>query len=385
MKIGFITDKIFPFYIGGYETRFWELARRLAGDNEVHVFTSCPKNGVIEGVHFHKVAPYISYVDEFGYRLFLKDFFYMVLLHKKLLCKMDVIDCNTIPFFHLPFVKLLSKMNGEKMVATVHEALFSGLSHYFGKYTETKGFIAKAFFMSLFPYILLDRVLKLPDEVVAVSRITQRVLTDQFGLSNVSLCSNGVNLPECSIPSMNERENSLVYIGRLSPEKRVADLISAMEIVIKDHSMIKCHIIGRGPESENLRRFVVEKGLSDSVFLHGYVSDSVKNEFLKSSRAFILPSEREGFSIAALEAMSYGLPVVAASPKHYEFSGVFEFLRPGNNGLHYPVGNVMELASNVSSLLYDVNLQKQLSKNAVTTARKYSWDNIIVSYKKILG
>jgi len=385
MKIGFITDKIYPFYIGGYETRFWELARRLAGDNEVHVFTSCPKNDVIEGVHFHKVAPYISYVDEFGYRLFLKDFFYMVLLYKKLLSKMDVIDCNTIPFFHLPFVKLLSKMNGEKMIATVHEALFSGLSHYFGKYTENKGFIAKAFFMSLFPYILLDRVLKLPDEVVAVSRITQHVLTNQFGLSNVSLCSNGVTLPERSVPSMNDRDNSLVYIGRLAPEKRVADLIYAIDIVIKDHPSVNCHIVGRGPESEKLRRLVKDKGLSDSIFFHGYVSDSVKNEFLKFSRAFILPSEREGFSIAALEAMSYGLPVVAASPKHYEFSGVFEYLRPGYNGLHYPVGNAMELASNVSLLLDDVNLQKQLSNNAGMTARKYSWDNIIVSYKKILG
>lgn len=385
MKIGFITDKIYPFYIGGYETRFWELARRLAVDNEVHVFTSCPKNDVIEGVHFHKVAPYISYVDEFGYRLFLKDFFYMVLLYKKLLNKMDVIDVNTIPFFHLPFVKLLSKMNGERMVATVHEALFSGLSHYFGKYTETKGFIAKAFFMSLFPYIVLDRVLKLPDEVVAVSRITQSVLQNQFGLSNVSLCTNGVTLPESSVPSMNDRDNSLVYIGRLAPEKRVADLISAIEIVIKDHSRISCHIIGRGPESEKLNRLVVEKGLSDSIFFHGYVSDAVKNEFLKTSRAFVLPSEREGFSIAALEAMSYGLPVIAASPKHYEFSGVFEFLRPGFNGLHYPVGNAMELASNVSLLLGDVKLQKQLSRNTVLTAKKYSWDNIIVSYKKILG
>lgn len=385
MKIGFITDKIYPFYVGGYETRFWELARRLAGDNEVHVFTSCPKNDVIEGVHFHKVAPYIAYVDEFGYRLFLKDFLYMVLLYKKLLRKMDVIDVNTIPFFHLPFVKLLSMMNGEKMVATVHEALFSGLSHYFGKYTETKGFIAKAFFMSLFPYILLDRVLKLPDEVVAVSRITQRVLTNQFGLSNVSLCSNGVTLPESSVPSMNDRDNSLVYIGRLAPEKRVADLIYAIDIVIKDHPSVNCHIVGRGPESEKLRRLVKDKGLSDSIFFHGYVSDSVKNEYLKSSRAFILPSEREGFSIAALEAMSYGLPVVAASPKHYEFSGVFEYLRPGYNGLHYPVGNEMELASNVSLLLDDVNLQKQLSNNAGMTARKYSWDNIIVSYKKILG
>jgi len=385
MKIGFITDKIYPFYIGGYETRFWELARRLANDNEVHVFTSCPKNDVIEGVHFHKVVPYVSYVDEFGYRLFLKDFFYMVLLYKKLLNKMDVIDVNTIPFFHLPFVKLLSKMNGERMVATVHEALFSGLSHYFGKYTETKGFIAKAFFMSLFPYILLDRVLKLPDEVVAVSRITQSVLQNQFGLSNVSLCTNGVTLPESSVPSMNDRDNSLVYIGRLAPEKRIVDLISAIEIVIKDNPRLNCHIIGRGPESEKLSQLVVEKGLSDSIFFHGYVSDAVKNEFLKTSRAFVLPSEREGFSIAALEAMSYGLPVIAASPKHYEFSGVFEFLRPGFNGLHYPVGNAMELASNVSLLLDDVKLQKQLSRNTVLTAKKYSWDNIIVSYKKILG
>ena len=84
MKIGFITDKIYPYYIGGYETRYWELAKRLAEDHELHVFTSCPKNTVIKNIHFHKMAPYFNYVNDNGYRLLGNNLLYSFLLYKKL-------------------------------------------------------------------------------------------------------------------------------------------------------------------------------------------------------------------------------------------------------------------------------------------------------------
>ena len=96
MIIGFITDKIYPYYVGGYETRYWELARRLATEHEVHVYTSCPKDTEIQNIIIHKIAPRMNYVDDRGFRIYSKNLQYTMLLAKKTILKMDIIDCNTI-------------------------------------------------------------------------------------------------------------------------------------------------------------------------------------------------------------------------------------------------------------------------------------------------
>ena len=72
---------------------------------------------------------------------------------------------------------------------------------------------------------------------------------------------------------------------------------------------IKYIIVGKGPESENLKRLVIKYSLTDQVKIIGFKRD-VK-ELLLASDCFAFPSKREGLGLAAIEAMALGLPVIS--------------------------------------------------------------------------
>ncbi len=95
-------------------------------------------------------------------------------------------------------------------------------------------------------------------------------------------------------------------------------MIDAVAILKEDHPGIQCLIIGGGPERSDLENKVKEQGLSGSVTFTGFFNDSREViARMKSSRVFVLPSTREGFGIAALEALATGLPIVTVDhPKN---------------------------------------------------------------------
>ena len=298
---------------------------------------------------------------------------------------MDFIDCNTIPFIHLPVVKLLSKLNKEKFVATVHEALLTSLKEYFTFYSEGRNNVVKNLYLSNLPYIYLRKSLQLPDRILAVSKITKKVLEKKFDVSNVIFSPNGINIEPGRKIRSEDADDYVTFLGRLSPEKHVDELIGAVDYLKHNgHPKVKCRILGIGPESDRLKEITIERGIQEAVTFHGYVPERDKHKLLKTSKLFVLPSRREGFCIAALEAMSHGLPVVAASPTHFECSGVFEYMRDGVNGLTYESGNTVHLAKRISFLLDDEGLRKKMSANAKQTSEHYSWDKIVKNYQQIV-
>ena len=386
LRIAFITDKMSPFYVGGYETRYWELAKCLASEYEVHVFTSCPADTVIDGVHFHKVAPHISYVDRYGYRIISKDIFYSLLLFKDLIRKMDFIDCNATPFIHIPVAKILSKTWSGKLAVTVHEAFSGSLKDYFDQSTGWKHGSVKWITKSFLPYRFIRMSLQLPDDVFAVSSITQRALEADLGLDNVHLVPNGIDLGRIPDNADSERAGNIItYLGRLSPEKNLSELLFAVEYMKNNgFPYFECRIIGMGAEYEMLKQLCRERDIEDRVHFYGHVNEKTKYELLGESDVFVLPSSREGFSIASLEAMGCYLPVVAARSSHPESLGVFGHLTEGYNGLGYPVGDYKELAVQIGSLLSDDERRTRMGLNARETAESFSWNQIISLYKKVI-
>ncbi len=386
MKLGFITDKIYPFYVGGYETRFWELARRLSGKFEVHVFTSCPENTVIHGIHFHRIVPHIKYVDEFGFRLMDNDFFYSLMLFRKLFARMDFIDCNATPFIYIPVAKILSKISRAKLAVTVHEVFLGSLADVFNERMGRNGSYVQRVMLSSLPYRFIKWSLKLADHVIAVSEVTRSALVKGFGLPNSHVVPNGVSIKNMvNIEPSFKKGNVITFLGRLSPEKNVEDLLKAVGLVKRNgFPDVFCSIIGDGPSLDSLRKLVYQEDISENVCFHGFVPDPIKHELLSSSDLFILPSKREGFSIASLEAMGSCLPVIAAKPSHCESSGVFEFLKEGYNGLSYPLSDYKELASRISTLFEKNKLRVEMGANAYSTAKSYSWDKSVEKYMQLI-
>jgi glycosyltransferase involved in cell wall biosynthesis len=103
------------------------------------------------------------------------------------------------------------------------------------------------------------------------------------------------------------------------------------------------HALDVGSEA---RRFVEAHGLEDRVRFAGPTDDPVP--YLSAADVFVLPSHYEAFGLAALEAMSCGVPVVAS-----DVGGLRDFVRPGQTGVLVPPHDAASLAGALDSLLMD--------------------------------
>ena len=105
---------------------------------------------------------------------------------------------------------------------------------------------------------------------------------------------------------------------------------------------------------------------------------------MSRSKLFVLPSEREGFSIATLEAQACGVPAIVARPTCNEVFGTSDFVKEGYNGEYYAVGNVVELSEVIHELLTNTGKIELYSNNAKSTAEHYDWDFIARDFEKSL-
>jgi len=387
LKIGIVVDRVMPHYIGGYERRYWELARRLVQNNEVHIYTSCDKSEIIEGIHFHKIAPKLPYFNNKGYRLLNQDFYFTV-KYLQQFEKLDVIDCNATPFFHIPIISLFMKLKRTKLTITVHEVLQKTVNMYL-QYRYSNSFKEK-----LIPLIsgLGSQVVKLslkvprPDLIIAVSETTENMLK-KIGLEGSTIMiPNGVRNSFFKENKNKNRNNDVVFVGRLSPEKRIGDLLKSLSYFRDlNKSTPSTQIIGNGPDMSNLVKQSKNLDLTKSVDFRGYLGEKEMENTLKDSKVFVLPSAREGFSIATAEAMACQLPIVMAVPAiPEEVGGGLGLVTNGVNGFNYPAGNIAELTDRLTRLLNNEIMRIILGKRSFQKAKNYNWDVIAKSYEKKL-
>jgi len=387
LKIGIVVDRVMPHYMGGYERRYWELARRLAKNNEVHIFTSCEKSEIIENIYFHKILPKIPYFNDKGYRIMNQDF-YFTLKYLSKFQKLDVIDCNATPFFHIPIMNLFMKLKRTKFAITVHEVPQKTVNTYL-QYRYNNSIKYK-----IIPLIsglgsqLVKTSLKYPkpDLVIAVSETTETMLHN-IGLGkSTQMIPNGVNPSFLTIHNKNNRNNDVVFVGRLTPEKRVGDLLESFSHYRTMFNKIpSAEIIGNGPSMQNLKLQTKKLDLNSKVNFQGIVSEKQMHNTLLDSKVFVLPSAREGFSIATLEAMACHLPIIMATPSiPDEVGGGMHLVDNGLNGFNYSVGNTKELADKLTKILHNKNMRINQGNTSFQRAQQYNWDNISKTYEKAL-
>lgn len=126
----------------------------------------------------------------------------------------------------------------------------------------------------------------------------------------VSVIPNGVDLNEFGYSNL-KKENIIVSVGRLTAQKRFDRLVEAVSYIAKflRKNNYKIHIYGDGELRGDILNLIKLKKVDDLVELKGISSDIPS--VLQKAKIFVLPSEFEGFSIATVEALCCGLPVVA--------------------------------------------------------------------------
>ncbi len=208
------------------------------------------------------------------------------------------------------------------------------------------------------PDNLLDRFLVLfSSRIIAVSRAVKRRFA-WLKKDIVETIYNGVDTRKFS-PGLaqddlikkfqiDSQDILIGAVGRLSPEKGLEYLFSAVRELVNLYPRIKVLIVGDGDKKYrlSLQEKVKDLELSSHIIIAGFYEDVP--QILRCLDIFTLPSLWEGFNRSLLEAMACGLPVVATA-----VDGNVEIVQDGVNGLLVPPSNPGALASAIAELLKD--------------------------------
>lgn len=205
------------------------------------------------------------------------------------------------------------------------------------------------------------------NHVIAVSsEVRESLLSYDASLSpKVSVLLNGVSIPVKSHAST-EPALQLLTVGRCVEQKWHMGLLQALKLLVdKGVGSFTFHLIGDGVLKKELEAYVREAGLESFVRFHGHLPPPEVVPFFRSADIFLLSSLWEGCPNVLLEAMSYGIPSVAA-----HVGGVPDLLTHDETGLLVAPKDVHALAEALERLMKDVSLRERLGHAARSRAER---------------
>ena len=173
-----------------------------------------------------------------------------------------------------------------------------------------------------------------------------------------------------------DNERVLVHISNLRPVKRIQDVLEVFKRV-NEKVPSRLIIVGEGPEMERVDFFLVDyPDFMDKIKIMGKQNDL--RAVLTHADVFLLPSEKESFGLAALEAMAAATPVISSNT-----GGIPEVNIHGKTGFLTDVGDVEKMAEYGVKLLSDENLLKEMKKAAKEVAKTFDYKRVIPMYENL--
>ncbi|MGZ4595125.1 MAG: glycosyltransferase family 4 protein [Actinomycetes bacterium] len=173
-------------------------------------------------------------------------------------------------------------------------------------------------------------------------------------------------------------EPTLVVLGRLVPHKRVELAIEALAALRRRHPELTLHVVGHGYWHDELVARASTLGVTDAVTFHGFVDDATKNALLGSAWVNLLPSLKEGWGLAIIEAGAQGVPSIAFR----EASGTTESVLDGLTG--FLVEDPAEFETAIERVLLDPVLRKELGEAAREFAENFTWEATAAAVELVL-
>jgi len=360
MKIYFIGQKGIPAVGGGVESYVDNLAARLAKKgHEVFVYTrwsySDRRRKTYKGVNLINL-PSLSTknFDTISHTL-------LASIHV-LFRKADIIHYHSIGPSSLLWLPKIFKRS------TAFVSTFQSQCYLHAKW----GRLAQGYL--LFGEYILCR---LSDVVIVPSYILQKRCQQLYNKVAVHI-PNGVTIePKVnngSLAKWNLKKGSyIIAVSRLVRHKGLHYLIAAYQKLNTDKKLV---IVGDGAFTDDYVRELKDLARNNkNIIFTGNQHGKILQKLYSHAYAFVQPSESEGLSIALLEAMSYGLPVLA--------SDIEENVEAiDNNGIFFSSGDVRELENKLNYMLNNKEAIKKIGKQAkIEINEKYNWDKL---FKEVL-
>lgn len=222
------------------------------------------------------------------------------------------------------------------------------------------------------------RSLRGAEQVVAVSEAA-RAAAAALGVASERLrvVPNGIDPAAEPIwrPPAAQTSERLLAVGRLDERKGFRELIRALALARRARPNLSLDLLGEGPDEAALLTLAETEGVVSAVRIHAVERSPRRPEGARLATAgpaagtdtlFVSPSREEGFGLAILEAMSFGLPILAS-----RVGGVPELIRDGVDGRLYDPGDPARLAEAILGLLGAPETRRRFAMSARSRARQF--------------
>jgi glycosyltransferase involved in cell wall biosynthesis len=225
------------------------------------------------------------------------------------------------------------------------------------------------------------------DVAITPSRTATRILQDQQIRIPVRTISNGVDTnrfhPGLKTDHLGIRrkyhlapdQTLFLYVGRLDGEKRLDTLLEAVSLLQRDDFQMA--IVGRGLYRPALEKQAQELGLAGRVAFIGFVEAGDLPALYNSADIFIMPSPEELQSIATLEAMACGKPILAANGR-----ALPELVEPGVNGYLFQPVQPEDIARRMNQLMEERGKWAMMGRASFERSQGHSLQNTIAHYEE---
>ncbi len=218
------------------------------------------------------------------------------------------------------------------------------------------------------------------NQYVTVSLPSARDLV-ALGVDNdrIAVVRNGLDeAPPHSLSGPRSAVPRVVVLSRLVPHKQIEDALDAVARLRPRNPDLHLDVVGGGWWRQRLADHVHRLGISDAVTFYGHVDDVTKHQVLQSSWVQLLPSRKEGWGLAVVEAGQHGVPTIG----YRSSGGLSDSIIDGVTGVL--VDNRAELVDRLEQLLSDPVLRDQLGTKAQARSLEFSWQQSTEAMRTVL-
>ncbi len=362
MRVALCTEVMYPVY--GVEKRVEQiavLAKKYGFEIDLYT-TSHPQDLPYLNI-IQTSKPTITDPPKRNYAFLVR---YWYELYKKLSKeKYDIIDANGHPT--LVPCSLAGLRTKTPVVGTLHDLYLGNWKQM----TNSSLFFTGPFFEVISAKMPVTKMLTLN------SKIRDRIIKLlKYDKEKISVLPSGIHVDEIdSVKQPKKSQTTILYVGRLTPQKDVPTLIRAFALTKKEY---KLKILGEGFEKPKLQALCKQLKVNERVeFIKPYKNHRDMVREIKAAAVLVLPSIRECFGIVPLESMAAGTPIISTKT-----DGPNDYIKNGVNGFLTEIGDEKELAKRIEELLEDRVLHKKFTARGRKTAEAYDWEIIV---KRIVG